>query len=79
MRLHQFVVDCSQFCWDAQVDEFNAARLKMTAEMVDSSNLLKTLVVKAEDIRNAAVGDQVPAWRWHGGAYFQYPALERKA
>ena len=37
------------------------------------------LVVKAEDIRNAALGDQVPAWRWHGGAYFQYPVLERKA
>ena len=36
------------------------------------------LVVKAEDIRNAALGDQVPAWRWHGGAYFQYPVLERK-
>jgi Bardet-Biedl syndrome 2 protein len=34
-----------------RVDEFNAARLKMTAEMVDSSNLLKTLVVKAEDYR----------------------------
>ena len=37
------------------------------------------LVVKAEDIRNAALGDQVPAWRWQGGAYFQYPALQRKA
>jgi len=37
------------------------------------------LVVKAKDIRNAALGDQVPAWRWHGGAYFQYPVLERKA
>ena len=37
------------------------------------------LVVKAEDIRNASLGDQVPAWRWHGGAYFQYPVLERKA
>ena len=37
------------------------------------------LVVKAEDIRNAALGDQVPAWRWHGGAYFQYPVLERKS
>ena len=37
------------------------------------------LVVKAEDIRNAALGDHVPAWRWHGGAYFQYPVLERKA
>ena len=37
------------------------------------------LVVIAEDIRNAALGDQVPAWRWHGGAYFQYPVLERKA
>ena len=37
------------------------------------------LVVKAKDIRNAALGDQVPAWRWHGGPYFQYPVLERKA
>ena len=37
------------------------------------------LVVKAEDIRHAALGDQVPAWRWHGGAYFQYPSLDRKA
>ena len=37
------------------------------------------LVVKAEDIRNAALGDEVPAWRWQGGAYFQYPALQRKA
>jgi len=34
-----------------RVDEFNAMRMKMTAEMVDSSNLLKTLVVKAEDYR----------------------------
>jgi Bardet-Biedl syndrome 2 protein len=33
------------------VDEYNAQRLKLTAEMVDSSNLLKTLVVKAEDYR----------------------------
>ena len=37
------------------------------------------LVVKAKDLRNAALGDRVPAWRWQGGAYFQYPALERKA
>ncbi len=37
------------------------------------------LVVKAKDIRNASLGDQVPAWRWHGGPYFQYPVLERKA
>ena len=37
------------------------------------------LVVKAQDIRHAALGDQVPAWRWHGGAYFQYPSLDRKA
>ena len=37
------------------------------------------LVVKAEDIRHAALGDQVPAWRWQGGAYFQYPSLDRKA
>ena len=37
------------------------------------------LVVKAKDIRNASLGDQVPAWRWHGGPYFQYPVLGRKA
>ena len=30
------------------VDEFNQTRLKLTAEMADSSNLLKSLVIKAE-------------------------------
>lgn len=34
-----------------KVDEFNAARLKMTAEMADSSHAAKTLVIKAEDAR----------------------------
>jgi len=34
-----------------QVDEYNAVRLKLTAEMADSSNLLKALVIKAEDAR----------------------------
>jgi len=34
-----------------RVDEYNAQRMKLTAEMVDASNLLKTLVVKAEDFR----------------------------
>merc|ERR1711963_1390331 len=31
--------------------EYNAVRLKLTAEMADSSNLVKALVVKAEDYR----------------------------
>lgn len=34
-----------------KVDEYNAARLKLTAEMADSSNNAKTLVIKAEDSR----------------------------
>lgn len=34
-----------------RVDEYNAIRLKLTAEMADSSNLVKTLVIKAEDAR----------------------------
>ncbi|KAK3236701.1 hypothetical protein CYMTET_53174, partial [Cymbomonas tetramitiformis] len=34
-----------------KVDEYNAVRLKLTAEMADSSNLVKTLVIKAEDAR----------------------------
>ena len=34
-----------------RVDDYNAARIKMTAEMADSSNLAKTLVIKAEDAR----------------------------
>ena len=37
------------FCF--QVDEFNATRLKLTAEMADTSNVVKTLVIKAEDAR----------------------------
>lgn len=34
-----------------RVDEHNAIRLKLTAEMADSSNVVKTLVIKAEDAR----------------------------
>merc|ERR1719162_2963204 len=34
-----------------RVDDYNAARIKMSAEMADSSNLAKTLVIKAEDAR----------------------------
>lgn len=34
-----------------RVDEYNAARLKLTAEMADQSNTAKTLVIKAEDAR----------------------------
>uniref|UniRef100_A0A7S0L2Q7 Bardet-Biedl syndrome 2 protein homolog n=1 Tax=Coccolithus braarudii TaxID=221442 RepID=A0A7S0L2Q7_9EUKA len=34
-----------------KVDEYNAARLRLTAEMADSSNQAKTLVIKAEDAR----------------------------
>mmetsp|Transcript_70315 Transcript_70315/g.195725 ORF Transcript_70315/g.195725 Transcript_70315/m.195725 type:complete len:722 (-) Transcript_70315:93-2258(-) len=34
-----------------KVDEYNAVRLRLTAEMADSSNLVKALIVKAEDYR----------------------------
>uniref|UniRef100_A0A7S3GBK3 Bardet-Biedl syndrome 2 protein homolog n=1 Tax=Palpitomonas bilix TaxID=652834 RepID=A0A7S3GBK3_9EUKA len=34
-----------------RVDEFNTTRLKLTAEMADSSNMVKALVIKAEDAR----------------------------
>jgi Bardet-Biedl syndrome 2 protein len=34
-----------------RVDDYNATRLKLTAEMADSSNQVKTLVIKAEDAR----------------------------
>merc|ERR1712232_330869 len=34
-----------------RVDEYNAVRLKLTAEMADSSNFVKALIVKAEDYR----------------------------
>lgn len=36
------------------------------------------LVVKTADLESVKLGDQVPAWRWRGGAYFQYPPLDRK-
>jgi len=34
-----------------RVDEYNAVRMKLTAEMADSANLVKALIVKAEDYR----------------------------
>merc|ERR1711879_37333 len=34
-----------------KVDEYNSVRLKLTAEMADSSNLVKAFIVKAEDYR----------------------------
>lgn len=34
-----------------KVEEFNATRLKMNADMAESSNLIKTLLIKAEDAR----------------------------
>ena len=37
------------------------------------------LVVKAADLKGVSLGDSIPAWRWRGGEYFQYPVLERKA
>jgi Bardet-Biedl syndrome 2 protein len=34
-----------------RVEEYNSVRLKLTAEMADSANLVKALIVKAEDYR----------------------------
>lgn len=34
-----------------KVDQYNEVRLRLTAEMADSSNLVKALIVKAEDYR----------------------------
>ena len=34
-----------------KVDEFNATRLKLAAETADSSNAIKTMLIKAEDAR----------------------------
>lgn len=34
-----------------KVEDYNATRLKLTADMADSSNLVKALVIKAEDAR----------------------------
>ena len=40
-----------------RVDEYNAARLRLTAEMADQSNTAKTMVIKAEDARIARLRD----------------------
>jgi Bardet-Biedl syndrome 2 protein len=34
-----------------QVEEHNATRLRMNADMADSSNMIKQLLIKAEDMR----------------------------
>eukprot|EP01105_Mastigella_eilhardi_P024274 TRINITY_DN6306_c0_g1_i1.p1 TRINITY_DN6306_c0_g1~~TRINITY_DN6306_c0_g1_i1.p1 ORF type:complete len:707 (+),score=207.40 TRINITY_DN6306_c0_g1_i1:35-2122(+) len=34
-----------------KVEEYNSTRIRLTAEMADSSNLIKALVIKAEDAR----------------------------
>jgi Bardet-Biedl syndrome 2 protein len=34
-----------------KVNDLNAVRVKLTAEMADSSNFVKALVIKAEDAR----------------------------
>jgi Bardet-Biedl syndrome 2 protein len=52
-----------------RVDEYNATRLKLTAEMADQSNAAKTLVIRAEDAR--ILGD-VKAMR---GAYSELYSL----
>lgn len=52
-----------------RVDDFNAARIKMTAEMADTSQLAKTLVIRAEDAR---ILEDVKAMR---GAYSQLYTL----
>jgi Bardet-Biedl syndrome 2 protein len=44
----------------SRVDEFNSTRLKLAADVADNSNLLKALVIKAEDAR--ILGD-MPAMR----------------
>lgn len=35
----------------AEVEGYNLSRMKLTTEMADNSNLIKTLVIKAEDSR----------------------------
>lgn len=50
-----------------KVDEYNAIRLKLTAEMADSSNVVKTLVIKAEDAR--ILGDMTQMKRMYSELY----------
>jgi len=50
-----------------RVDDYNATRLKLTAEMADSSNLVKTLVIKAEDAR--ILGDMQSMKRMYSELY----------
>jgi hypothetical protein len=49
-RLHN-ITSLNPLQLPSQVEEHNAVRLRLMAEMADSSNLVKTLVIKAEDAR----------------------------
>lgn len=51
------------------MDEYNAVRLKLTAEMADSSTLIKTLVIKAEDAR--LLGDILPVYVFYSKILFE--------
>jgi len=44
-----------------RVDDYNAARVKMIAEMADMSQAAKTLVIKAEDAR---ILEDIKSMRW---------------
>jgi Ciliary BBSome complex subunit 2, C-terminal len=50
-----------------QVDEYNATRLKLAADVADNSNLLKALVIKAEDAR--ILGDMASMRKYYRQLY----------
>lgn len=50
-----------------RVDDYNAARMKFSAEMADSTQLVKSLVIKAEDAR--ILGDMKAMRRTYGSLY----------
>ena len=51
IRISSDSLHCSATGCSLQVDERHSARQKLTAEMADHSNLIRSLVVKAEDAR----------------------------
>lgn len=62
-----------------EVDMVVVPTLKTTSKKYDDvlGRTEPPLVVKVSDLKGVQLGDQVPAWRWRGGAYFQYPPIER--
>jgi hypothetical protein len=57
------------YVWVMQVADFNAQRVRMTADMADVSQRVKMLVVKAEDAR--ILGDmEVAASRLNTELYY---------